>query len=161
MIEEITQMLQVEGTGVSVLLVIGLIIALVLAFKVMEMVFETVIVTMLSGGFYLALKYLQGGLIDLNDLLLFSFLGASLYMLYSMLESLYKVGATVIPLPYKLTKTLFKPFQYIHEKHEERQKRKSYVNRDEKEEESKEDDSPSKKEVILGNKDEKSEEEED
>ncbi|MFB6099653.1 MAG: hypothetical protein ABEK16_00115 [Candidatus Nanohalobium sp.] len=153
MIDQIINAVQTQGSGISILLVVALILALVIAFKLMEMVFETVIVTLLSGAFYVTLKYMQGGPIDINDLLLFSFLGASLYMVYSLLASLYKVGSTVIPIPYHVAKTVAKPFEYIWEKIEERQKRKSYVDRDQVEKDKKDKGDKSTKEVILGNKD--------
>jgi hypothetical protein len=114
------------------------------------MVFETVVVSILSGAFYITLRYLQGGPLSINDALMFSFLGASLYMVYSLLSSLYKVGATVIPLPYNIAKKIAWPFQEIWEKYEERQKRKSYVNRDEESDDEEETSGKSTKEVILG-----------
>ncbi|MEF8880857.1 MAG: hypothetical protein V5A72_03440 [Candidatus Nanohaloarchaea archaeon] len=148
----IQQLLQSEITGVSILLVLAIVVALVVAFKIMEMVFETVLVTVLSGTFYLAMKYVQGGSVALNDLLLFSFLGATLYMLYTLLSSLYSIGKTVIPLPYKVVKTVIRPFQWVWDKYGERQKRRSYVNRKTKTE----DDGTDKttKEVVLGSKEE-------
>jgi len=130
----IQQLLQ-SGSEISILLVLALVVVLVAAFKIMEMVFETVIVSVLSGGFYIALRYLQSGPISFNDVLLFSFLGASLYMIYSLLASLYKVGSTVLPIPYQVAKTLIQPFEYAWNRIEEHQKRKTYVNRDEEKEE--------------------------
>lgn len=145
------QLFQSSGPAVSILLVAALIVALVVAFKIMEMVFETVIVTVLSGVFYIALRYIQEGAISLNDVLLFAFLGAALYMLYSLLASLYSVGATVIPLPFKVIKMATWPFREAWERYEEHQKRKSYVDRDKESNNEKEDeDEKSTKEVILG-----------
>ena len=155
------QLLQAQGTGISILLILALVLAFIVAFKIMEMVFETVIITVLSGVFYLSLRYLQGGAISINDLLMFSFLGASLYMLYSFLESLYSLGTTIIPIPYKIVKKIIWPFRKIWEKYEEHQKRKSYVNRDETEDEDEDQSDKSTKEVILGSKDKGEEEEED
>lgn len=145
------QLFQTSGPAVSIILVIALIVALVVAFKIMEMVFETVIVTVLSGVFYIALKYIQGGTISLNDVLLFSFLGATLYMLYSLLASLYSVGATVVLLPFKFIKMATWPFREAWKRYEEHQKRKSYVDRDKESKEDKKDqEEKSTKEVILG-----------
>lgn len=151
------QLFQSSGPVVSILLIIALIVALVIAFKIMEMVFETVLVTVLSGVFYITLRYIQGGGISLNDLLLFSFLGASLYMLYSLLASLYSVGATIIPLPFKLVKMATWPFREAWERYEEYQKRKSYVDRDENKDEDESQEEKSTKEVILGKNQEKDE----
>lgn len=151
----IEQIAQSSGPAVSLLLVLAIIVALVVAFKIMEMVFETVIVTVLSGVFYVSLRYIQGGPFSLNDLLLFSFLGASLYMIYSLLASLYSVGATVVPIPFKIVKTLTWPFREAWDRYEEYQKRKTYVDRNEVEENSSED--KSTKEVILGKDEDESE----
>lgn len=143
----VLEAIQSSGTEIGIFLVLAIIVALVIAFKIMEMVFETVLVTALSGAFYMALRYIQGGPISINDLLLFSFLGATLYMLYSLLETLYNVGSAVIPLPYNLTKTLLWPLQKIRSKYIEYQKKKSYTDRSEKEET----EDKSTKEVVLGN----------
>jgi hypothetical protein len=152
------QLFQAQGTGISILLLLGLVLAFIVAFKIMEMVFETVVVSILSGTFYLALRYLQGGPIGINDVLMFSFLGASLYMMYSLLASLYRVGSTVIPLPYNIAKKLIRPFEAAWDKYEERQKRKSYVNRDQNSQDEEEESSgKSTKEVILGSKEDKDE----
>ncbi len=154
MIEQISQLIQTQGTEISLLLILALVLVFVTAFKVMEMIFDTVIVSVLSAGFYLTLRYLQGGPISLNDLLLFTFLGASLYMLYSFLATLWNVGTTVLPLPFKFVETLLKPFRYAYGKYQEREKRKSYVDRDKEKEQN---ESKSTKEVVLGQ--EKDEEE--
>jgi hypothetical protein len=157
MIDQLTQMIQSQGSEISILLILALVLVFVAAFKVMEMVFDTVVVSVLSGAFYVSLRYLQGGPVDLNDLLLFSFLGASLYMLYSFLSTLWSVGATVIPLPFKALEIILKPFRYLWDKYQEHQKRKSYVDRDKKDEE--EDEDKSTKEVVLGNRKEDDKEE--
>lgn len=148
MIDAILQTVQTQGSEISILLIIALVLVFVAAFKVMEMIFDTFIVSVLSAGFYLTLRYLQGGPISLNDLLLFTFLGASLYMLYSFLSTLWNVGATVVPIPFKVIETAFKPFRYVWDRYQEHEKRKSYVDRDEKDEEDDED--KSTKEVVLG-----------
>lgn len=143
----VLEAVQSSGTEIGILLVLAIVVALVIAFKIMEMVFETVLVTALSGAFYMALRYIQGGSISINDLLLFSFLGATLYMLYSLLDTVYQVGATVIPMPYKITKTLAWPFRKIGSKYREYQKKKSYTDRDK----TRKTEDKSTKEVVLGN----------
>jgi hypothetical protein len=149
----INEIAQFSGSGISILLLTAIVIALVLAFKIMEMVFETLIVTISSGIFYIILRYMQGGPISLNDLLLFSFLGATLYMIYTLLESAYSIGATLIPLPYKIAKTVSWPFRWTWNKYEEREKRKSYVNRDKEEKEETKSEDKTTKEVVLGSSD--------
>lgn len=156
MIDQILQTVQTQGSEISILLIIALVLVFVAAFKVMEMVFDIFIVSVLSAGFYLALRYLQGGPISLNDLLLFTFLGASLYMLYSFLSTLWSIGSRVLPIPFKIIETVLKPFRYVWDKYQEHEKRKSYVDRDKKEEEDDED--KSTKEVVLGKHKEEDEE---
>ncbi len=146
----IQQLLQ-SGSEISILLFLALVVVLVAAFKLMEMVFETILITVISGAFYISLRYIQGGPISLDDMLLFSFLGASLYMVYSLLETLYSVGSTVLPIPFKLLGLVISPFKKAWKKYEKHQKRKSYVDRSQNEEDE-EDDGTSTKEVVLGNK---------
>ena len=86
MIEAITQQYS------TIVLVLMLAAVFVIAFKVMELVFETLTVSALSGGFYVAYTVLIGGGMEqivLNDLLLFAVLGAAFYMAYSFLSSAY------------------------------------------------------------------------
>lgn len=152
----------------SILLVVALIAAFVIAYKIMEMVFDTLLISGISAGFYIGLRTIQGGQITINDLLLFTVLGASLYMAYSFLHSLYKVGATVLPIPYHIVKNLLKPFNYGYRELKEmventedfapKQTNGSKKKKQEKEEEEDKEDKTTK-EVILGSKkDEKDEE---
>jgi hypothetical protein len=143
----IQQLLQ-SGSEISLILVLALLVVLVTAFKLMEMIFETILITVISGAFYTSLRYIQGGTVSLNDMLLFSFLGASLYMVYSLLETLYSVGSTVLPIPFKLLGLVISPFKEAWKKYEEHLERNSYVDRSQDEE----DDGTSTKEVVLGNK---------
>ena len=158
----IDQILQAEGTGISIILIAAIVLALVVAFKIMEMVFDTVVITVASGAFYLVMRYFQGGAINFNDLLLFSFLGASLYMIYSLLATLYHAARTIVPIPYKLLKTLSKPFRYAYFKLEELSERDYSPDLNKKEEGKKGDEDKggkTTKEVILGkDRDEDSEE---
>ncbi|MFB6158562.1 MAG: hypothetical protein ABEJ95_02765 [Candidatus Nanohalobium sp.] len=116
MLNELSQLTQVQIDGISIVLIVALIAAFVAAFKIMEMIFETILVSVLSGVFYLVLRYIQGGPVNINDLLMFSVLGSSLYMAYSLVSSLYSIGATVIPIPYRLAKAVVKPFEYAWKK---------------------------------------------
>ncbi|MFB6190366.1 MAG: hypothetical protein ABEJ91_02230 [Candidatus Nanohaloarchaea archaeon] len=87
-------------------LFILLLVAFVVAFKVMQMVFETILVSVLSGGFYLGMVYFFGYSFAFERLLLFAFLGATLYMAYSFLISAYSVASTVLEVPYHIIKPL-------------------------------------------------------
>jgi hypothetical protein len=138
----VLEVLQGQGAFITIALIAAIIVSFVVAFKIMEMVFDTIVISLLSGGFYLAMRYIQGGGISLNDLLLFSFLGATLYMVYSTVASAYRLGSTVIPLPYKALRKLLKPLEYVFKKLKEEKKAKNSGG------------GKSTKEVVLGSQDE-------
>jgi signal transduction histidine kinase len=96
----------------STIVLLGLLVlALVVAFKVMELVFETLTVSALSAVFYVAYTaFLGGGLseIVINDLLLFAFLGAGFYMTYSFLSSAYTLAARIIHVPYSIVMFIYR-----------------------------------------------------
>ncbi|QGA80350.1 hypothetical protein [Candidatus Nanohalobium constans] len=163
MINQITQQLDIS----SILLVAALIAAFVIAFKVMEMIFDTMLIAGISATFYIGLRMIQGGPISINDVLLFTFLGASLYMTYSLLASLYKLGATVLPIPVHIIEAALKPLQYTWSKIEELKERDDFAPKQtnsqkqkKQKEEEKDKSEKSTKEVILGNKDKEDEDEE-
>lgn len=114
----------------SIILVASLIAVLVIAYKIMEMVFETITVAALSGVFYGALTYIFSGGnltgLELNELLLFVFLGASLYLLYSFALSLYSAGTTLIQIPLKMIEVILYPIKKLwkHEKEERKNRKK-------------------------------------
>lgn len=92
----------------TVLLLVLLLVAFIAAFKLLEMVFETIMVSVLSAGAYTAFTYLvYNSMPGLNDILLFAFAGASLYIGYTLLASAYGIAATVISVPYKLIKITY------------------------------------------------------
>ena len=92
----------------TVVLLVLLLAAFIAAFKLLEMVFETILVSVLSAGFYTAFTYLTSSTVPgLNDILLFAFAGASLYIGYTLLASAYGIAATVISVPYKLIKIIY------------------------------------------------------
>ena len=162
MIQQILQQLNLT----SILLVLALVAVFIIASKIMEIIFDTLLVSAISAGFYLALRTIQGGAVSINDLLLFTVLGAALYMTYSTIASLYKIGKKVIPIPIQITKTILKPIKYTAKKiRKQFKKRKDYSPKQKKQKKkSKEEDDESAedkttKEVILGNKKEKEEEE--
>lgn len=144
MIPEAIQSLPQGAT--SFVLIALLIAVLVVAYKIMEMVFETVTVAAFSGGFYAALTYLfSGGSMtgfQIDELLLFVFLGASLYMLYSLIMSLYSAGSTLIEIPIEIGKIFLYPFKKIWGHHKKRSEKKKQQKIQEKDEQS-------TKEVVL------------
>lgn len=147
----IPEAIQSLPKGATSIIMIGLLIAvLVVAYKIMEMVFETVTVAALSGAFYAGLSYLfSGGSftgLQIDELLLFTFLGAALYMLFSFIMKLYKAGSTVVEIPIKMAKIVIYPFKKIWGHHVKKESRKK-EQRDQEQKES--DKEQSTKEVVL------------
>jgi hypothetical protein len=143
----IPEAIQSLPQGASSVILIGLFIAvLVIAYKIMEMVFETVTVGALSGAFYAGLTYLfTGGSMtgfQLDELLLFVFLGATLYMVYSLVISLYSAGSTVIEIPVQMAKIILYPFKRLWGHHKKKSSQKEQEKREREEEQS-------TKEVVL------------
>ncbi len=113
----IEQFLNLPTPVITAILLTGLIIAFVVAFKIMEMIFETVTIAILSGIFYTALTVFLGGAeFGFNDLLLFSLLGASLYMFYSFLATTIKTAETLLKVPLKLFLSVYRPVKRIAKK---------------------------------------------
>lgn len=102
----ISQLPQPVSTLVMLALLIG---AFFIAFKVMEMVMETILVSVLSGGFYLSLVYFFGHSFSLDSLIFYTFAGASLYMGYSFAVSAYGIAAKLVEIPYRVLMFLLKP----------------------------------------------------
>ncbi len=93
------------GSG-SLLLLILLVVAFVVAFKIMEMVFETILASVLSGLFYVAMAYFFNYTMSFERVLLFAFIGATLYMGYTFLASVYSIASMVLGIPYRILKWL-------------------------------------------------------
>lgn len=101
---------------IATALLIGLLIlAFVVAFKIMRMVFETITVSVLSAGFYTALSFLMGFSFSFNQMLTYAFLGATLYMTYSFLASAYGIAKLLLEIPYKVVLLLLKPVKQGYE----------------------------------------------
>jgi len=124
------------------------VITLVVAFKVMEMIFQTVTVAALSGAFYVGLTYfIEGVSFGFNDLLLFSFLGASLYMLYSFLATIISTTETAVKIPLAIITGIYRPLRRVFGKVYRTIKREIRSRREEEVEEKEK----STREVVLNN----------
>jgi hypothetical protein len=130
------------------LLILSIVLAVVLAFKVMEMVFETVTIAALSGVFYTAMTFLFETPFAFNDLLLFSFLGASLYMLYGFLMTAFTTAETLVSIPVKIFMSIYRPTRkYLGKGYRALKRKIERMNEEEIEE--KDSGEKSTKEVIL------------
>ncbi len=94
------------NTLILLILIVG---AFIVAFKIMAMVFQTILVSVLSAGFYLTLVYLLNYPLRPDLVLLFAFLGATLYMGYSFLSSAYWIAAKAIQVPYHILRAVIGP----------------------------------------------------
>ena len=107
MIELLTQLIRSFGQLNTVLLLIGLVILFVVAFKVLEMVMQSVIVSALSGGFYLAISYyFEPVMFSIDSLLFFTLIGGSLYTGYNLLTTSASILSTLVRFPVKLAKKI-------------------------------------------------------
>lgn len=101
--------------GLGTLLLLGLlVVSFIVAFKIMNMIIETILASVLSGVFYIALAYFFSFPLSLSNVLLFTFLGASLYMGYSFLATTFTLAETAVSIPLKLLGILLLPFKKIY-----------------------------------------------
>lgn len=116
---------QLPGQVSTLILLVLLIAAFVVAFKVMKMVFQTVVVSVLSALFYVVLSIMFFETTPtLNNTLMFAFLGSTFYMVYSFLISAYSIAAKIIPIPYHILRYTAKPFVWLYNKAKEEYKLK-------------------------------------
>jgi hypothetical protein len=96
------------SANLETIALIGLLIGgFVVAFKLLEMIFETVMVSVLSAGFYAAMAITLNYNLTVNNLLLFAFLGSSLYMAFSMATSAYTVISKLVSIPINIGKSVY------------------------------------------------------
>jgi hypothetical protein len=98
----ISQLPQDLATAV---LIVGLLIVFVIAFKVMKMVFSTVVIAGVSAGFYASLTYLTSLQFSFSQMLSYALLGSILYLVYSFLASALWLTENLLKIPYSILKT--------------------------------------------------------
>lgn len=95
------------GTEPSTVAVLaGLIIFLIISFKIMQMLAETVIVSIISAVFYIGTAVYLNMELSINRVLAFSFAGSTLYVAYKSLASAKNIISTVAIIPESLYKIL-------------------------------------------------------
>lgn len=137
----------------TLILLVLLIAAFVVAFKVMQMVFQTIVVSVLSAVFYVALTIVFfNSTPTINNTLMFALMGSTLYMVYSFLVSAYSIAAKLVAIPYHILRYAVKPFVWLYSKVKEEYKLKKVREKIEKGD-SAQDFSPDKdkstKDVVL------------
>lgn len=104
---------QIPEPATTAILVGLIILMFIIAFKLMQMVMQTVLITVISALFYITLTILFDYPLEINNLLLFSFLGAFFYTTYTFLASAYSTASKILSIPYKILKTVIKTFEKL------------------------------------------------
>lgn len=112
-----------SADATTILLVILLVSAFVVAFKIMKMVMESIFVAAISGTFYVAMAmFVLEANPSLNSFLLYAFLGSGLYMAFSFLSSAYSLVGSLLEIPYRIALYALKPFKWIYSHFREKRK---------------------------------------
>jgi len=111
MIEAITQSLPSELT--TVILLAGLVIVFYLAYKILSMVTQTILIAALSGIFYATLTSFLDLQLTLQNVLFFSLTGAALYLLYTIIETTVSIATHLIKIPVKLIEIIIYPIRKL------------------------------------------------
>lgn len=82
----------------------GLIIFLIISFKIMQMLAETVIVSIISAVFYIGTAIYLNMELSINRILAFSFTGSTLYVAYKSIASAKNIISTIAIIPRSLYK---------------------------------------------------------
>ncbi len=102
-----------EATTLALL--VGLVAVFYIAYKLMEMVFQTITMSILSGAFYTAFSFLfLGGIPGLVDILMFSLLGSVLYIVFTLLESAYTVSKHLVKIPVAILEAILYPVKKLY-----------------------------------------------
>ncbi|MDY6770528.1 MAG: hypothetical protein SV186_01065 [Candidatus Nanohaloarchaea archaeon] len=76
------------ANGSNIVFIFILILLFVVAYKLMQAVVDTLLIAVFSGGFFLALNYIDiGPALSTTNFLLFMVLGVALYMAYTTLST--------------------------------------------------------------------------
>lgn len=96
-------------------LLVGLVAVFYIAYKLMEMVFQTITMSILSGAFYTAFSLLfLGGIPGFVDILMFSLLGSVLYIVFTLLESAYTVSKHLVKIPVAIIDAILYPIKKLY-----------------------------------------------
>jgi len=127
MIQQLTQLVQNFSELNTAVLLVALVLLFVVAFKVLEMVMQTVLVSALSGGFYFVLSYyLSSVSFSIDALLFFTFIGGTLYTGYHLIIMSFSIMSTLVSVPFKvvnhildLLKKVFRKLKNLGDKEEQ------------------------------------------
>lgn len=138
-------------------LLVALVAVFFVAYKLMEMVFQTIIISVMSGGFYAAFSYLfLGGLPAIMDVLMFALLGSVLYIVFTLLESAYTVSKHLVKIPVMAMEAVLYPIKKLYnalkkelEKERETTSKAETSSNNQGGESSKDEDDKDTKEVVI------------
>lgn len=86
-----------EVQGSSVLLFLTLVALFIVAYRVLQAVINTAIVTVLSGVFFVVLDFIGlGPAITVNRIMFFMVLGTALFILYSSIATVITTSSTLL-----------------------------------------------------------------
>lgn len=153
-IETFTALPETAGT---LLLLTLLITVFVIAYKTLTLFIQTAIISLLSALFYLTLWYIDYMAFSLRNLLLFTFLGAAIYLGLKILQTTYTIAKTTIKIPVEIIETFYKTLKFakntiqkIIPDRKQKNKRENQKTEKSKKSKKKEDpDDESHKEVVL------------
>jgi len=95
-------------------LVLLLILAFTLGFKLIQALFNTVLVTALSALFYVALSFLLDYSLTVDRVLTFAILGSTLYIGINTASALYSTASTLLSVPRKIIGITLYPFKKLY-----------------------------------------------
>lgn len=140
-------------------LLVGLVAVFYIAYKLMEMVFQTITISIMSGGFYAAFSALFLGGIPtgwggLMDVLFFSLLGSALYIVFTLLESAYTVSKHLVKIPVAIIEAVLYPIKKLYgalkkELEKEREKTETSNKKEDSSSDSSSDEDKDTKEVVI------------
>lgn len=137
----------------TIALLLGLVAVFYVAYKLMEMVFQTIIISIMSGGFYTAFSFLfLEGIPPFIDILMFALLGSVLYIIFTLLESAYTVSKHLIKIPIMIIEAVLYPIKKLYNalKKELEKKKEQKVDLDKADQDSSDDQNDKDtKEVVI------------
>jgi len=108
---QILQSLSQELT--TVILLTALILVFYLAYKILSMVTQTILIAVLSGIFYTVLTLFLELPLTLENTLFFAVTGAALYVGYTILITTVSVAKHIIEIPIKIIELILYPIRKL------------------------------------------------
>lgn len=98
---------------VTFTLLVALIAVFYIAYKILSMVTQTIIIAILSGIFYVSLTYILTLPLTLENVLFFTVAGSVLYVGYTLLATTISLAKHAITIPVKIIELITYPIRKI------------------------------------------------